>query len=54
MFEQNNEKPSQSSVRSTVKDTVKVVSYDDIFKAQRKRDIKEAITAGTKTPRRMR
>jgi hypothetical protein len=39
---------TQLSIRSTVAGNAKVMTYDDIIEAQRKRDAKEAITLGTK------
>lgn len=48
LFEQNNEKTTRLSIRSTVTGTAKVMAYDDIIEAQRKRDVKEAIMPGTK------
>ncbi len=43
LFEQNNEKTTRSSIRSTVTGTAKVMTYEDIIEAQRKRDVKEAL-----------
>jgi hypothetical protein len=54
LFEQNNEKMTRSSVRSTVTGTAKIMTYEDIMEAQRKRDIKEATTAAAKTAGRKR
>ncbi|KAL8695782.1 MAG: hypothetical protein Q9201_007958, partial [Fulgogasparrea decipioides] len=48
LFEQNNEKTTRSSTRSTVVGTAKVMTYDDILEVQRKRDMKEARTTGAK------
>jgi hypothetical protein len=48
LFEQNNKKTTRLSIRSTVTGTAKVMAYDDIIEAQRKRDAKEAIMPGTK------
>jgi hypothetical protein len=42
LFEQNNEKSTRSSTKSTVVGTARVMSYEDILEAQKKRDIKEA------------
>jgi hypothetical protein len=52
LFEQNNEKTTRLSIRSTATGTAKVMAYDDIVEAQRKRDVKEAIMTGTKKRRR--
>jgi hypothetical protein len=54
LFEQNNEKTTRSSIRLTVTGTAKVMSYDDIIEAKRKRDVKEATPAGAKTSGRKR
>jgi len=43
LFEQNNEKIIRSFVRLIVVDIVKVMTYDNIIKTQRKRNIKEII-----------
>jgi hypothetical protein len=48
LFEQNNEKTTRLSIRSTVTGNAKVMTYDDIVEAQRKRDVKAAITPGAK------
>ncbi|QKX57688.1 uncharacterized protein TRUGW13939_04806 [Talaromyces rugulosus] len=40
LLEQNNEKICRQSSRSTVVGNAKVMSYDDIIKAQRKHDLK--------------
>lgn len=45
LFEQNNEKTTRLSIRSTVVGSTKVMSYDDIIEAQRKRDLKDAPVA---------
>jgi hypothetical protein len=42
LFEQNNESRSRVSTRSTVIGKAKIMSYEDIVEAQRKRDAKEA------------
>jgi hypothetical protein len=47
LFEQNNKKTTRLSTRSTVTGTARVMTYEDIVEAQRKRDVKEAITTGT-------
>ena len=44
LFEQNNEKITCTSIKATVVSTVKVMSYEDIVKAQQKRDMKDAET----------
>jgi hypothetical protein len=36
------------SIRSTVIGTAKVMTYDDIVEAQRKRDVKEALPTSAK------
>ena len=43
LFDQNNEKSSRVSTRSTVTGTGKIMTYDDIVEAQQKRDAKEAL-----------
>jgi hypothetical protein len=48
LFEQNNERTTRLSIRSTVTGNAKVMTYDDIVEAQRKRDVKAAITPGAK------
>jgi hypothetical protein len=48
LFEQNNEKTTRSSTRSTVPGNARIMTYDDIVEAQRKRDVKEALPTGTK------
>ena len=45
LFEQNNEKMTRSSIRLTVTGTTRIMTYEDIIEAQRKRDIEEATTA---------
>ncbi len=42
LFEQNNEKIARKSTKVTVVGTAKVLSYEDIVEAQRKREAKEA------------
>jgi hypothetical protein len=51
LFEQNNEKMTRSSTRSTVTGTAKIMTYEDIMEKPRKRDIKEAMTAAKKAGR---
>ena len=41
LFDQNNEKMSRSSTKSTVVGTARIMSYDDIVEAQRKREAKK-------------
>ncbi len=41
LFAQNNEKAYRQSTRSTVIGNTKIISYDDIVEAQKKRDAKE-------------
>ena len=48
LFEQNNEKTTRVSIRSTVVGNAKVMSWDDILEAQRKRDMKAAATPATR------
>lgn len=40
LFEQNNEKVTRCSMRSTITGTTKVMTYDDIIAAERQRDAK--------------
>jgi DDE superfamily endonuclease len=54
LFEQNNEKTTRSSTRSTVTGTAKIMTYEDIMEAQKKRDIKEAATAAKTAGRKRR
>jgi hypothetical protein len=54
LFEQNNEKTTRSSTKSTVTGTAKIMAYDDIVEAQRKRDVKESTAAGVKKASRKR
>jgi hypothetical protein len=42
LFEQNNEKATRKFIRATVVGSARVMSYEDIVKAQKQRDIKEA------------
>ena len=41
LFEQNNGKTTCKSIKTTIVGTAKVLSYEDIVEAKRKRDIKE-------------
>jgi hypothetical protein len=41
LFEQNNEKAVRTSTKSTVVGTARVMSYEDIVEAQKKRDMRE-------------
>lgn len=41
LFEQNNEKAVPTSAKSTVVGTARVMSYEDIVEAQKKREVKE-------------
>jgi hypothetical protein len=43
LFKQNNEKTTRKSIKATVVGTVRVISYEDIVKAQEQRDIKEVV-----------
>jgi len=43
LFEQNNEARSRISAKSTVVGKAKVMSYEDIVEAQKKRDAKDAV-----------
>jgi len=40
LFEQNNKKATRRSTKATVVGTAKVLSYEDIVEARRKRDTK--------------
>ena len=40
LFEQNNEKTTCTSIKATIVGTAKVLSYEDIIKAQQKRDMR--------------
>jgi hypothetical protein len=51
LFEQNNEKQTRISIKSTVTGNAKVMSYDDIVEAQAKRDRREAKKQGAKCSR---
>jgi hypothetical protein len=51
LFQQNNERESRQSTRSTVVGKAKVMSYEDIVEAQAKRDAKEAAVAKGKPGR---
>jgi hypothetical protein len=42
LFEQNNEKVTYKSIKATVVGSARVMSYKDIVKAQKQRDLKEA------------
>jgi hypothetical protein len=42
LFEQNYEKATRKSIKATVVGSARVLSYEDIVKAQKQRDIKEA------------
>jgi DDE superfamily endonuclease len=46
LFEQNNEKTSRQSARSTVIGKARVMSYEDIVHAERKRAAKQEVTPG--------
>ena len=46
LLEQDNESRSRMSTKSTVIDKAKVMSYEDIVEAQKKRDAKEAKPKG--------
>lgn len=48
LFEQNNEKTTRKSVKATVVGGARVMSYEDIVKAQKQRDIKEAAAEVTR------
>jgi hypothetical protein len=48
LFEQNNEKTTRQSVRSTVTGNAKIMTYDDIVKAEQKRAAKEVVAPGAK------
>jgi hypothetical protein len=42
LFKQNNKKATYKSIRIIVVGSIRVISYKDIVKAQKQRDIKEA------------
>ncbi|KAL6240355.1 hypothetical protein RBB50_012725 [Rhinocladiella similis] len=42
LFDQNNEKVSRTSIKPTVVGTAKIMGYDDVLEAHRKREAKEA------------
>ena len=42
LVQQNNEKKTRSSVRPTIAGTARIMSYDDILEAQRKREAQES------------
>jgi hypothetical protein len=44
LFEQNNERTTRLSTKATVIGTAKVMSYDEIVKAQQRRDAREGVT----------
>jgi hypothetical protein len=44
LFEQNNKRRSRASTKATVVATARILSYEDIVEAQKKRDIKETKT----------
>ena len=48
LFKQNNEKTTRLSIKLTVIKNAKVVTYNDIVKAQKKYDIKKVIAPDTK------
>lgn len=45
LFEQNNEKLTRATTRPTIVGRAKIMSYDDILKAQRRRDERESAVA---------
>lgn len=47
LFEQNNEKATRKLIRATVVGSAKVMTYEDIVKAQRQRDIKDVAAVAT-------
>jgi hypothetical protein len=54
LFEQNNEKATRKSIRATVVGSAGIMSYEDIVKAQKQYDIKEAaaeVTRGRRSKR---
>jgi hypothetical protein len=54
LFKQNNEKATCKSIRATVVGSARVISYEDIVKAQKQRNIKEAeaeVTQGQRSKR---
>jgi hypothetical protein len=42
LFEQNNERRTRASTKATVLGTARILSYEDIVEAQKKRDMEEA------------
>jgi hypothetical protein len=46
LFKQNNESHTRTSMKSTMVGKGKVMSYEDIMEAQKKRDEKDAVEAG--------
>jgi len=48
LFEQNNEKTTQQSARSTMVGNARIMTYDDIDHAERKRAAKETTEPGAK------
>ena len=50
LFEQNNEKTTRASIRSTVvgKGRAKIMTYDEILAAQSQRDVEDSGVAGGK------
>ena len=47
-FEQNNEKTTRISARSVVTGNAKVISYEEVVETQRKREMKDMTTPGTR------
>jgi hypothetical protein len=47
LFKQNNKKAAHKFIRATVVNSAKVISYKDIVKAQKQRDIKKAAAKAT-------
>jgi hypothetical protein len=48
LFEQNNKKTTRKSIKATVVGSVRVMSYEDIVKVQKQRDIKEVAAEVTR------
>jgi hypothetical protein len=51
LFEQNNEKKTRASIKSTVAGNTKVMSYDDIIEAKAKRNKRDAQKQASKRSR---
>ncbi len=49
LFKQNNERTTRSSIRLTITGTAIIMTYEDVIKAQGKRNLKDATTINAKT-----